>query len=171
MSEATAKFNDAEPDLSRAVQVHIEEKAAAIALRAMRGQSQLDAADSLTYHVRLVLDNDESLYAQRRRIVHEYLAARGEREFDRDSVRDWRDRGEAIVCDCWGRSSQRERYPHQLGERLQDWCEELAGLDVNESDRFSILAREVLSTALAWADWTGLAESYIEEEREDAHGG
>ena len=171
MSEPTAQFNDAGLALSRVLQVVVEEKTAAITLRAMRGQEQLDAADSLTYHVRLVLDNDESLYDRRRRIVREHLAAREECEFCSGSGRDWRDRGPANVCDCCDGSSERERYPHQLGERLKDWCEELGGLGVNEDDRLSILAREVLSTALAWADWTGLAETYIEEEQEDPHDG
>ncbi len=169
MNEATAEHNDSEPDLSRALQVVVEEKTAAIILRAMRGEEQLDATESLTYHVGQVLDNDESLYGRRRNIVREHLAKREKCEFCSGSRRDRRDRGPANICDCCGGSV--ERYPHQLGKRLKDWCEELGGLDVNENDRLSILAREVLSTALAWADWTGLAETYIKEEQEDEHDG
>jgi hypothetical protein len=171
MNEATAEFDDSEPDLSRALQVVVEEKTAAIILRAMRGEEQLDAAESLTYHVRLVLDNDQSLYGQRRNIVRAHLASREECEFCDGGRRDYRDLGPANICDCCGGSGERHRYPHQLGERLKGWCEELGGLEVDENDRLSILAREVLSTALAWADWTGLAKTYIREEQEDDHDG
>ncbi len=165
MSKSTVQPDDTEPDLSRALQVLVEEKTAAITERAIRGSEQLDAEDSLTYHVRLVLDNDETLYNTRREIIREHLAAR-----DRcpmcGGVGTRTNRGEGpnarIACERCGQSGKVSRSPHQLGERLKGLCEELIGLEW-EGDAGSGLAREVLSTALAWVDWAGLAASYIED--------
>ena len=126
---------------------------------------QRNADDSLTDHVRLVLDNDEVLYRLRCEIVRKHLAAQddcpicgGTGEVRGGIAPDGR-----TLCTHCERHGERQRYPHQLGDRLKDFCEELAGLDINENDLLSNLAREVLSTALAWVDWTGLAETYIED--------
>ena len=73
-------------------------------------------------------------------------------------------------CDHCNGNGFRKRYPHQLGDRLKDFCEELVGLEW-EGEAGSGLAREVLSTALAWVHWTELAEDYIEEERDTERGG
>ncbi len=163
MSELAAQLDETEPDLSRSLQAIIEEKTAAIAERARRGHEQLDAEDSLTYHVRLVLDNDEALYRHRCEIVQEHLAAQ-------DDCPIFRGSGEGPIApeqdrDHCNGTGFLKRLPHQLGDRLKDFCEELAGLEW-EGDAGSGLAREVLSTALAWVEWAGLAEAYIEEERE-----
>ncbi len=163
MNDQTPQFDDAEPDLSRALQVIVEEKTAAITERAIRGSEQLDAKDSLTHHVRLVLDNDEVLYRHRCELVNEHLAAQDDCPFCGGS-------GEGPIafeqaCDHCNGTGFLKRRPHQLGDRLKDFCEELVGLEW-EGDVGSGLAREVLSTALAWVDWTGLAEAYIEEERD-----
>lgn len=122
---------------------------------------QLDAEDSLTYHVRLVLDNDEALYRHRREIVKEHLVAPDDCPICGGS-------GEGPIaseqnCDRCNGTGFLKRYPCRLGDRLKDFCEELAGLDINENDLLSNLARELLSTALAWVDWTELAEACIEE--------
>ena len=124
------------------------------------------AERDLTYHVRLVLDNDRESYECRREIVREHLAVRDACPFCGGlGVRDYSNRISAERCeDCEG-SGQIERYPHQLGDRLRAWCEELAGLEINENDLLTLLAREVLSTAFAWVDWSELAETYIEEEQ------
>jgi hypothetical protein len=124
------------------------------------------AERDLTYHVRLVLDNDRGSYERRREIVREHLAARDACPFCGGlGVRDYSNRMCVERCeDCEG-SGQIGRYPHQLGDRLRAWCEELAGLDINENDLLTLLAREVLSTAFAWVDWSELAATYIEEER------
>ncbi len=163
MSNSTVRADDTEPDLSRSLQVVIEEKTAAIAERARCGHEQLDAEDSLTYHVRLVLDNDEVLYQHRCELVQEHLAAQDDCPICEGS-------GEGPIaseqdCDHCNATGFLKRCPHQLGDRLKDFCEELVGLEW-EGDAGSGLAREVLSTALAWVDWTGLAEAYIEKERE-----
>ncbi|HWW66612.1 MAG TPA: hypothetical protein VNY83_01380 [Solirubrobacterales bacterium] len=123
----------------------------------------------LTRHLRLVLDNDSELYEHRRAIVREHLAARDECPFCNGSGF----KGEIArlsddnrACDhCV--EGQTTRYPHQLGDRLKDWCEGLVGLHSPNVIRSNgLLATEVLSTALAWVDWTELANDYIEEERE-----
>ena len=162
MSKSTAQADDSEPDLSRSLQVVVEEKTAAIAERAMRGHEQLDAEDSLTYHVRLVLDNDEALYRHRCELVQEHLAAQDDCPIcggsDESPIASEQD------CDHCDDTGFLKRYPHQLGDRLKDFCEELVGLEW-EGDAGSGLAREVLSTALAWVGWAQLAEDYIEEER------
>jgi hypothetical protein len=127
------------------------------------------AERELTRHVCLVLDNDHKLYEQRRAIVCEHLEARDECPFCNGSgfkgeIRRLADDNRNCEHCVEGKVS---RYPHQLGDRLKDWCEGLAGLNSPNVVRSNgLLATEILSTALAWVDWTQLAEDYIEEERE-----
>ena len=160
MSKPIVQADDTEPELSRSLQAHVEEKTAAITERARLGHEQLDAEDSLTYHVRLVLDNDEVLYRHRCELVREHLAAQDDCPICGGS-------GEGPIaseqdCDHCNGTGFLKRFPRQLGDRLKDFCEELVGLEW-EADAGSGLAREVLSTALAWVDWAGLAASYIED--------
>ncbi len=140
--------------------------------RSRSDQSRLCESE-LTPHVHLVLDNDEALYRQRCTIVRKHLAARQTCTFCGGTGATTHPgmRVPLRKCQECDGSSEVARYLHQLGDRLKDFCEELAGLDINENDLLSNLAREVLSTALAWVDWTGLAEAYIEEERETDHDG
>jgi len=174
MKEQTRRADDdAETGLSRSLQTTIHEKTAAITERALRGQEQLDAEVSLTYHVRLVLDNDEALYDARRAIIREHLATREECPFCNGSgfagEIDGRPDDHSQCEHCNGTGFAR-RYPHQLGDRLKEWCEELAGLEyadeATDNFRDDLLSGELLSTALAWIDWNQLAADYIEEERE-----
>jgi hypothetical protein len=61
-------------------------------------------------------------------------------------------------------TSEDAPYPHLLGDTLKDWCE---GIVARETDSVAPgLASEILTTALAFVDWRGMAESYIEEEGE-----
>lgn len=94
---------------------------------------------ALSHHVRLVLDNEYDLYRRRREIVRVWA---------------WGDAPVSAVADA-----------------LKDWCEELTGLEHGDMGHVfgpPVLAREVLSTALAWVDWMALARDYIAEREEEA---
>jgi len=96
------------------------------------------AEQSLTHHVRLVMDNDdEGIYRMRREIVREAL------EMDATTAR------------------------RNVADKLEDLYAALAGLTddlgVSEPD---LPAMEILSTALAFVDWDDIAADYIAEESE-----
>ena len=131
----------------------------------VRGSDNVER--ELTRHVRLVLDNDQALYNTRREVVREHLATRDECPFCNGSgfkgeIARLSDDNRACDHCVEGRTA---RYPHQLGDRLKEWCEGLAGLhSPNVTRSNGLLATELLSAALAWVDWTQLAEDYIAEE-------
>ena len=56
------------------------------------------------------------------------------------------------------------QYPHLLGDILKDWCESIVARET--ASVATGLASELLTTALAFVDWRGMAESYIENEGE-----
>jgi hypothetical protein len=140
----------------------VEAKVNAICDRAWRLEDRLDAIDAIGYHVRLVLDNDEGTYREVREMVRRHLAASNPCPFcGGDNTAGAGLVGENTECSNCGPAGTVKRYPHQLGEQLKDCAEELA-----ELEGFSIgvtLAREVLSTALAWADWDDLARVFMSE--------
>lgn len=60
------------------------------------------AAEGLTHHVRLVLDNNYDRYQERRALVRSFLA------------------------------SDDAQYPHLLGDLLKDWCEEIVARETDD---------------------------------------
>lgn len=104
----------------------------------MQATERNAAAESLTRHVQLVLDNDYGLYHERRRIVDEFVTS--------------------------AEQSGAEAYPHLLGDELYEWAQSLIGLDGDELDGFQ---REILTTALGWVDWREIANDYIGELEEE----
>lgn len=133
-------------------------------------REQLDAVDSLGYHVRLVLDNDEGTYNTVRELVREHLAARDACAFCEGSGKR-QDNADCPECEGTG---ERKRYPYQLGEALKSYCELLTGLDVPDEyegaplnlpalGESALLAMEILSTALDWVDWDEIARIYLSE--------
>jgi hypothetical protein len=156
-------------------------KIGAILDRAHRREDQLDAEDALTYHARLVLDNDEDTYADTRRMVREHraaadpcLACGGTNTAGPGLV------GQNTECSYCGPGGTVKRHPHQLCEALRSYAEELAGVDGLEATSpdgivrgmsggvYSLnpLAAEPLSTALAWVDWDAIARDYLSESTE-----
>ncbi len=153
-------------------------KVGAILDRAHRQEDQLDAADALTHHVRLVLDNDEATYAEIRQMVCEHRAAAdpcpacGGSNTAGPGLG-----GQNTECSYCGPGGTVKRHPHQLGEALRSYAEELAGVEGVEGaspDGFvrgvsggiyslNLLAAELLSTALAWVDWDAIARDYLSE--------
>lgn len=130
----------------------IAAKARAMASR-VRNTDQIDAESSLTYHVRLVLDNERETYDRVREIVRDHLAAR-----DRCALCS----GTGGSCDHCNGTGTRPRYPYQLAEALRDYAEEVAGVESLANP----LTLEVLTTALHWVEWDRLAEDLIEEAKE-----
>lgn len=103
-----------------------------------------------TYHVRLVLDNEEELYRARTELAADALA----------NVRYWPAAGSDFAV---------ERATCDLGDLLRDWCEELAGLGgaAYGQRELPMMAKEMIGLALAHVDWIALA-SYMAEAREEA---
>jgi hypothetical protein len=156
-------------------------KVKAICDRAWRREHCLDAIDALGYHVRLILDNEEGTYREVREMVREHLAAcdpcpvcGGSNTTGPGPV------GQNTECPCCGPAGTVKRYPHQLGDRLKEYVEGLAGLEGVEAGSadgvvraavggvyaLDSMAVEVLSTALAWTDWQRVAEVYLSEVEE-----
>lgn len=140
-------------------------KVDAILSRAESQKSELDAADSLLHHLRLVLDNDEGLYRERCKMVQEHLSARdvcpaceGSNTAGPGLV------GENTECPSC-ENGKRKRSPWRLGDMLKAWATEgIAQLYAMGTDNPSELLRlELLSTALDWIDWEELANDYIYE--------
>lgn len=98
------------------------------------------AEQSLTHHVRLILDNDEGLYNMRREIVQRAIAD----------------------ADVSGEASGQD-----VAEELQGLYEGLVGLrdDLGVPEP-GMPAMEILSTALAFVDWHEMAVDYIAEQVE-----
>ena len=153
-------------------------KVGAILDRAQRQEDQLDAEDALTHHVRLVLDNDEGTYTDIQRMVREHRAAvdpcpacGGSNTAGPGLV------GQNTECSYCGPGGTVKRHPHQLGEALRSYAEELAGVEGVEAASpdgivrgvsggvysLNLLAAELLSTALAWVDWDAIARDYLSE--------
>jgi len=153
-------------------------KVGAILDRAQRQEDQLDAEDALAHHVRLVLDNDEGTYTDIQRMVREHRAAadpcpacNGTNTAGPGLV------GQNTECPYCGSGGTVKRHPHQLGEALRSYTEELAGVEGVEAASpdgivrgasggvysLNLLAAELLSTALAWVDWDAIARDYLSE--------
>lgn len=99
------------------------------------------AEQSLTHHVALILDNEETFYLQRREIV------------------------QAAMNEAVTRFQGRPKVAIRIAaENLKDWAGQI--VEDETGDLAFGLARELLTTALAFVDWDALAESWIEEERE-----
>jgi hypothetical protein len=97
------------------------------------------AEQALTHHVRLILDNDEGLFNMRREIVQAAIENAEE--------------GPVNV--------------NQVADELSELYEQLVGIrDDFGVEQPGLPALEILSTALAFVDWFGIAEDYIAEERE-----
>lgn len=152
----------------------IAAKARAMAGR-VRNTDQIDAESSLTYHVRLVLDNERQTYDRVREIVRDHLAALDPCiHCDGTGKPSRGDRGNVggDACSFCEGAGKRPRYPHQLGERLKDYAEEVAGVESLANREggpgvfFSGLTLEILTTALHWVEWDQLAEGLIEEAKE-----
>lgn len=160
--------------LGQAVAVEVEseevgrevaEKVNAICDRAWRREDCLDAVDSLGYHVRLVLNNEEDTYREVCELTKRHLSAadpcpacEGTNTAGPGLV------GQNTECPYCRSTGTVKRHPHQLGEQLREYVEDLAGLE-----GFSIsatVAREVLYTALAWVDWNAIARVYLSEVEE-----
>lgn len=103
-----------------------------------------DATQHFTHHVALVLDNDQEAYNRRRAIVREWF-------------------GEGADA----------RSLAKLADTLKDWARELVEpLYAGSMDRGGgewtetgvMLARELLSSALDFADWRRLAIDWAEED-------
>ncbi len=147
----------------------MNESIAQISRAAIEVPAQRPAELELTHHVRLVLDNDEALYHERREIVRAHLAVRDPCPFCDGT-------GEAPIaceqnCEHCNGAGDRPRYPRRLGDQLKEWCEDLVGLEYGGEktpEESGLLACEILSTALAWVDWVELAKDYIEEAKETA---
>lgn len=129
--------------------------------RAIDGKDQLDAADALTFDVRLVLDNEQGTYEYVRELARDHLRAAdpcpvcaGTNTAGDDLA------GQNTECRYCGPAGTVKRHPHQLGERLREYAEDQAGL---EGEGLGCLARELLSTALAWVDWDALAAIVLSE--------
>lgn len=161
----------------------VESKVNAICDRAWRREDCLDAVDSLGYHVRLVLDNEEGTYREVRDLTRRHLAAVdpcpvcvGSNTAGPGLA------GQNTECSYCGPAGTVKRHPHQLGEQLKEYVEGLAGLEgveraspdgvvrgsVGGVYSLDCLTVEVLSTALAWVDWDDLARVFLSE-FEDSH--
>ena len=154
----------------------VARKVGAICDRAWRREDCLDADDALGYHVRLVLDNEEGTHREVRAMARRHLAA-----VDPCHVCGGSNTagpglaGQNTECPYCGPAGTVRRRPHQLGEELKCYVEALAGLEgVERASRDGIvrgasggvysldcMAIEVLSTALAWVDWTQVARVYL----------
>jgi hypothetical protein len=153
-------------------------KIGAILDRAQRREDRLDAEDALTYHVSLVLDNDEGTYTDIQRMVREHRAAAdpcpacdGSNTAGPGLV------GQNTECPYCGPGGTVKRHPHQLGEALRSYAGELAGVEGIEAPSpdgivrgawggvyaLNLLAAELLSTALGWVDWDAIACDYLSE--------
>lgn len=85
--------------------------------------------------------------------------------------------GQNTECSYCGPGGTVKRHPHQLGEALRSYAEELAGVKGVEAASpdgivrgvsggicsLNLLAAELLSTALAWVDWDAIAHDYLSE--------
>jgi len=123
--------------------------------------------ERLTYHVRLVLDNDEALYLERRALVQAWLEDR--EKCPHCGGHGWRwtpgAPGETHTCAfCDG--TGRRAFISRLAERLKDFAERVCAKEFPGMFNGSTLTLEVLVTALAYVDWDALAASYAEDERE-----
>lgn len=158
----------------------VEEKVNAICSRARRGERWLDASEALGHHVRLVLDNDEGSYRAVRELVGDHRAATVVCPFcdgsGFTSALIARGGDGNRTCDhCT--EGRRPRSIERLGEEIKEYVERLAGLwGAGEADtngiirgewggpfELDVMAREILSTALAWVDWIGIAAIYLSE--------
>jgi len=113
------------------------------------------AEQSLTHHVRLIMDNDEGIYLERCELTKRAL------EDNRPIGNSW-----GIVSDD-DRADARKLAVHDLANSLEHLYRSLVGLE----DDFgvaepSLPASEILSTALAFVDWREMAADYLEEEAE-----
>jgi hypothetical protein len=163
---------------SAAVGREVAAKVDAICDRAWSRERFLDAVDSLGYHVRLILDNEEGTYCEVREMVRDHLAAcdpcplcGGSNTAGPGAV------GQNTECPHCGPAGTVKRHPHQLGDRLREYVEGLAGLEGVERAGDDGVVRaavggicaldsmtvEILSTALAWVDWGRVAAIYLSE--------
>lgn len=149
-------------------------------------ETGLDAADSLTWHVRQVLYNSSDLVAMIEQLTRDHLEARdpctscngSDQPAERGKT--WADAEHTVTktCSLCDGAAEKRRYPHQLGDVLKDWYEQLCGvgglewavhtprdktLIGNDEGQFQLPepASALLSAALAWVDWRELATDAI----------
>ncbi len=146
--------------------------------RRLDSEAGLDAEDVMTWQVRQLLLSDSHHVAALEQLTREHLAARDKCVFCNGSgKRNGVDL--AHPCEhCHGVGTTK-RYPHQLGEAIRDYVEESSGIgglteasgqaggelvpapEGAELYEMPEPASVLVTAALAWIDWDGLAKDQI----------